>query len=91
MAGPLRTTDFSSAGWRYLVLLGLGTAAFYNFAPAPGEDTYLARFIAHYMTPAEVWRNYAEAHLLLSAESAQEALLVADARPPPVHRFRYPQ
>ncbi|CCM00404.1 uncharacterized protein FIBRA_02434 [Fibroporia radiculosa] len=83
--------DFSSPVWRNFVLLGLAAAGFYKLAPAPGDDTYLTRFIAHYSTPRDVWENIRFKHLLLTVEGSDDTLLVADAKRPPIHRYRYPQ
>ncbi|KAI0930368.1 hypothetical protein AcW1_009082 [Taiwanofungus camphoratus] len=83
--------DFSSPVWRNFVLLGLAVAGWYKFAPAPGEDTYLTRFIAHYSTPREVWQRLSLKHLMLSVEGSDESLLMQSAQRPPVHRYRYPQ
>ncbi|GBE81267.1 hypothetical protein BKA93DRAFT_721758 [Sparassis latifolia] len=83
--------DFSSPAWRYFVLCGLGVVGFYKFAPEPSENVYITRLIAHYATPSEVWHRFNWKHLLLSVQGSDEALLMADAKPPPVHRYRYPQ
>ncbi|KAH9912880.1 hypothetical protein B0H21DRAFT_704133 [Amylocystis lapponica] len=83
--------DFSSPVWRSFLLLGIATAAFYKYAPAPGEDTFVTSFIAHYITPSEVWSKIAYKHLLMSVEDSDENLLMADAKLPAVHRYRYPQ
>ena len=73
------------------MLFGLAVAGFYNFAPTPGEDAYLTRWIAHYKPQKELWENINFQHLLLSAKGSDETLLVTDAKRPPIHRYRYPQ
>jgi len=83
--------DFSSPIWRNFVLFGLAVVGFYKFAPAPGEDNVVSRTIAHYSTPGEVWERLTQNNLLLAVEASDDNLLVADAKRPPVHRYRYPQ
>lgn len=82
---------FANKTWRNWVVAGLAAAAFYKFAPAPGEETYLTRWIAHYSIDKSVWEHLNKKHLVLSAENQIENLIVADAQKPPVYRYRYPQ
>ncbi|EPQ57423.1 hypothetical protein GLOTRDRAFT_110564 [Gloeophyllum trabeum ATCC 11539] len=86
-----RPEGFTSAGWRYLIVGAAAVVAFYKWAPAPGEEAYLTRYIKYYMTPAESWEAVNTKHLLLSAEAQAGSLLIAGAKRPLVHRYRYPQ
>ena len=77
--------------WRRAFLAGLGVVAFYKFAPAPGDDTTIAKYISKNMSPAALWDATSFSHLIKSAERSDEVLLVADAKPPTIHRYRFPQ
>ncbi|TCD62605.1 hypothetical protein EIP91_006651 [Steccherinum ochraceum] len=83
--------NFSSHVWGKSILAVAGVIAFYNFAPAPGEDNYISRVISHYSTPSEYWQKLNEQHLALSAQAQSDQLVIAEAQMPPVHRYRYPQ
>src|SRR5260221_4404375 len=39
---------FTSAGWTYTIIAALGVVGFYKFAPSPGEENYVTRYISHY-------------------------------------------
>ncbi|KAI0645395.1 hypothetical protein C8Q79DRAFT_1001015 [Trametes meyenii] len=82
---------FNTPFWRRAALAAVGVVAFYKFAPAPGDDNFIAKYISRTMTPAEVYRNLSFKHLVLSAQGSDETLLVTDAKPPVVHRYRFPQ
>ncbi|KAI0342047.1 hypothetical protein BDW22DRAFT_1395900 [Trametopsis cervina] len=82
---------FANKTWRNWALAGLAAILFYKFAPAPGDETYLTRWIKMYQTEKSVWTELNNKHLALSAVGQIENLVVADARRPPVHRLRYPQ
>lgn len=73
------------------MLVTLGVVAFYKFAPAQGEENRITAAIAEYMKPAEVWERLTIKHLLQTVEVSDNALLIGDAKPAPVHRYRYPQ
>lgn len=83
--------DFSSHVWGKSILAITGVLAFVKFAPSPDEDNYVTRAIAHYSTPPEYWTELNLKHLYLTTEKQAEALVIADAKKPPVHRYRYPQ
>ncbi|KAI0686360.1 hypothetical protein BC835DRAFT_1256643, partial [Cytidiella melzeri] len=83
--------SFSNKTWRNWALGGLAVALFYKFAPTPGDDAYLTRWISLYSTDKSLWADRLQKHLLLSAEGQVQSLIVADAKRPPVHRYRYPQ
>ncbi|TBU43404.1 hypothetical protein BD309DRAFT_960775 [Dichomitus squalens] len=82
---------FNTPFWRRVVVAGVGIVAFYKFAPEPTEDTLIAKYIKSTMTQPEFWKDTAFKHLVLSAQGSDETLLVADAKPPVVHRYRFPQ
>ncbi|EKM54351.1 uncharacterized protein PHACADRAFT_258151 [Phanerochaete carnosa HHB-10118-sp] len=82
---------FANKVWLGWALAGLTASAFYKFAPSPEDDSYVKRLIDHYRIPKEAWEKINIKHLTLEAQGAQEMLIVADARRPPVHRFRFPQ
>ncbi|PSS37879.1 hypothetical protein PHLCEN_2v347 [Hermanssonia centrifuga] len=82
--------DFSSSIWRNAIVFGLVGAALYKYAPS-SEDPILTRFISHYSTPKTVWEDLNVKHLLQTVENQIDTLVIADARRPPVHRYRYPQ
>ncbi|KAI0779837.1 hypothetical protein C8Q74DRAFT_1197743 [Fomes fomentarius] len=77
--------------WRRAVLAALGVVAFYKYAPAPGDDNAIAKYISSTMTHPDVWSNTAFSHLVRSAQVSDDTLLMADAKPPVIHRYRFPQ
>ncbi|KZT11092.1 uncharacterized protein LAESUDRAFT_672832 [Laetiporus sulphureus 93-53] len=83
--------EFTGKRMRRFLLLAFGVVGFYKFAPAPGEDNPIARFIDHYHTPPEVWERISRKHLMLAMQVADDNLLVATAKRPPVHRYRSPE
>lgn len=82
---------FNTPLWRTAVIAGLGVVAFYKFAPAPSDETLIAKYVSRTMTSGEVWKDILFKHLLLSAQGSDETLLITDAKPPVVHRYRFPQ
>ncbi|KAI0081871.1 hypothetical protein K474DRAFT_1671433 [Panus rudis PR-1116 ss-1] len=83
--------DFSNSFWRRFVLAGLLAAGFYKFAPSPEEDNLVSRFVAQFKTPQDVWASINSKHLELSAKAQVNTSIVADAKRPLVHRYRFPQ
>lgn len=86
-----RSKVFNTPFWRRAVIAGVGVVAFYKFAPEPTNDTAIAKYISSTMTAPEVWRDASFKHLVLSAKGSDDTLLVANAKPPVVHRYRFPQ
>ncbi|KAI9442439.1 hypothetical protein H4582DRAFT_1928418 [Lactarius indigo] len=73
---------FASAGWTYTIIAALGIVGFYKFAPSPGEDNYVTRYISHYFTPSGSWASTNDRHLELDNDQSGQR--------PHVHRYRYP-
>lgn len=88
---PWASSVFNTSFWRRAVVAAIGVVAFYKYAPAPGDENRIAKYISSTMTPAEVWRDVAFKHLTLAAKGSEETKLMVDAKPPTVHRYRYPQ
>ena len=84
-------SGFSWTFWRNSLILSLAAIGFWKFAPAPHEDVYLTRWIAMYGTPVEEWLRRNTKHLVLAQEESEGMKLLADARMPPMRRYRYPQ
>jgi len=82
---------FTSPFWRNTVLCSLLVAAAYKYAPEPGNDVYLTRWIALYTYPRELWTELAAKHTTMSLDQSETKLLLSDAQKAPVHRYRYPQ
>ncbi|KAM5533326.1 hypothetical protein V8D89_013000 [Ganoderma adspersum] len=82
---------FNTPFWRRAIIAGVGVVAFYKFAPEPTNDTALAKYISSTMTAPEVWKDAAFKHLVLSAKVSDDTLLMTDAKPPVIHRYRFPQ
>ncbi|KAI0001381.1 hypothetical protein BJV74DRAFT_820261 [Russula compacta] len=81
---------FTSAGWTYTIIAALGVIGFYKFAPSPGEDNYVTRYISHYFTPSGSWAATNDRHLEMTA-SLQEAVQISQTgQRPHIHRYRYP-
>ena len=85
------TAGFTTPFWRNTFILSLAVVAFYKYAPAPGEDVYLTRYLAHYGTPSEIWSKINEKHLLMSQKASEVTALQTDAQRPNLHRYRHPQ
>lgn len=84
-------TDFATPFWRNaLVAAGLVVVA-YKYAPEPGEDVYLTRWIAMYANPVGEWLDNNASRTAIQEVGAENTRLMMSARRPPVHRFRYPQ
>jgi len=82
---------FASAGWTYTLIAALGIVGFYKFAPSPGEDNYVTRYLSHHFTPSGSWASTNNRHLELTT-SLQEAVQISQSgQRPHVHRYRYPQ
>ena len=84
-------TGFSGPFWRNTLIASLLLAAAYKYAPEPGDDVYLTRWIALYTTPRDLWTELATKHTAMSLDLSETKLLLNDARKPLVHRYRYPQ
>ncbi|KAI0743795.1 hypothetical protein C8Q80DRAFT_1122183 [Daedaleopsis nitida] len=82
---------FNTPFWRRAAIAALGVVAFYKFAPAPGDENPIAKYISSTMTAPEVWKNTSFKHLVMSAQGSDDTKLVVDAKPPVVHRYRFPQ
>ncbi|KAI0256206.1 hypothetical protein BJV78DRAFT_1117949 [Lactifluus subvellereus] len=81
---------FTSAGWTYTVIAALGIVGFYKFAPSPGEDNYVTRYISYYFTPSSSWATTNDRHLELTT-GLQEAVQISQtSQRPHIHRYRYP-
>lgn len=52
---------------------------------------FITRYIEHWSTPSDFWKERNLRHLDLVREQAEDKLLFQDAERPPVHRMRYPQ
>ena len=86
-----RSLDFSSPIWRNTLIASLVTVGAYKYAPEPGDDTYLTRWIALYQTPRETWLEINAVHTAKQQEASTYNILLSDARKEPAHRYRYPQ
>lgn len=82
---------FMNSFWGKVLFFTLLTGAAIRYAPEPNEDVYLTRWIAMYKTSPEVWLELNAKHTAQEFQVSKNNLLVADAQPPPIHRFRYPQ
>lgn len=83
--------DFVTPFWRNaLIAAGLVVAA-YKYAPEPGKDVYLTRWIAMYTTPVGEWLKRSVSRAAAQEVEAENTRLMMSARRPLVHRYRYPQ
>jgi len=82
---------FGSSAWGGVVLFSTLVVAFYKFAPAPGEDNIITRYISYYSTPKEVWEHANIHHTILSQDASEAQQIIWGAKQPAVHRYRYPQ
>ena len=81
----------SSAGWTYTLIAALGIVGFYKFAPSPGEDNYVTRYISYYFTPSSSWAATNDRHLELTANLQEAVQISQTGQRPHIHRYRYPQ
>ena len=81
----------SSAGWAYTLIAALGIVGFYKFAPSPGEDNYVTRYISHYFTPSSSWAATNDRHLELTVNLQEAVQISQTGQRPHIHRYRYPQ
>lgn len=86
-----RSTGFVNPFWGKVLFFTLLTGAAIKYAPAPSEDVYLTRWIEMYRPSRELWYHLNAKHTAQSSQVSDNTLLIADAKPPPIHRFRYPQ
>ncbi|KAI0305507.1 hypothetical protein B0F90DRAFT_1625014, partial [Multifurca ochricompacta] len=83
-------TGFTSAGWTYTIIAVLGIVGFYKFAPSPGEDNYVTRYISHYFTPSSSWAIANDRHLELTTNLQEAVRISQTGQRPHIHRYRYP-
>ena len=82
---------FFTPFWRNTIFFSTLVVAFYNFAPARGEDNYVTQYIARFQTPSEVWTALNEKHVNAASVQSDQLLLQNSATRPAVYRYRYPQ
>ncbi|KAM6502357.1 hypothetical protein JOM56_002334 [Amanita muscaria] len=83
--------DYSSRIWRNALIASMLTVLAYKYAPEPGENTYLTRWIALYKTPRETWLDINARHTAQQQEASTHTILLSDAKKEVGHRYRYPQ
>jgi len=83
--------SFANVTWRNTVLAGLAIAAFCKYAPEPSEDAALTQFMSFYTASRERLLEINAKHTALSQQTADDNLLLHDAKKPSVQRYRYPQ
>ena len=81
----------SSAGWAYTLIAALGIVGFYKFAPSPGEDNYVTRYISYYFTPSSSWADTNDRHLELTVNLQEAVQISQTGQRPHIHRYRYPK
>ncbi|KZP34537.1 hypothetical protein FIBSPDRAFT_846671 [Athelia psychrophila] len=86
-----KESGFLTPFWGSAFALAAVTAGFYKFAPAPGDELYITRYIGQFKTPSEAWARLNEQHLIAITDEGEAHLLQASATRPPTHRYRYPQ
>ncbi|PBK73784.1 hypothetical protein ARMSODRAFT_1015330 [Armillaria solidipes] len=79
------------AGWRNAVLGAVAVAVAYQFAPSPGEDALLTRWMAERQTPVRQDFERNLNHTILTQELSNERIFFAEAKRPVIHRYRFPQ
>ena len=77
--------------WGKVLFFTFLTGTAIKFAPEPSDDVYLTRWIAMYKAPQELWLDLNAKHTAQESQVSDNNRLIADAKPPPIHRFRYPQ
>ncbi|KAH7888780.1 hypothetical protein F5I97DRAFT_2055693 [Phlebopus sp. FC_14] len=82
---------FFTPFWRNTLLASVAAVAFYKWAPAPNEDVYLTRWLAHYSTPRDFWARLNRKHLVQAQQETDTATVQTNSKPPGIRRYRYPQ
>ncbi|KAJ7594820.1 hypothetical protein C8J56DRAFT_927725 [Mycena floridula] len=82
---------FLTTNWLIAVVLGAGFYGACKYAPAPGEDSKLTKWIQSSMTPAATWTEINAKHTMQAHYEADTRLLLATAERPAVHRYQFPQ
>jgi hypothetical protein len=82
---------FLTPFWRNTALFSVIVVGFYKFAPSPGEDVYITRYLAQFKTPRERWADINTKHAIYAAGASDGLLLQQSATRPYAHRYRYPQ
>jgi len=83
--------DFSNPIWRNTVIATLFAVAAYKYAPEPGDNAYLTRWIELYKTPRETWFEINARHTARQQEVSADNILLSDAKKEARHCYRYPQ
>ncbi|KAF8499797.1 hypothetical protein F5888DRAFT_1685722 [Russula emetica] len=81
---------FTSSGWTYTLIAASGIVGFYKFAPSPGEENYVTRYISYYFTPSSSWTATNDRHLELTANLQEAVQISQTGQRPHIHRYRYP-
>jgi len=81
---------FTSAGWTYTIVAALGVVGFYKFAPSPGEENYVTRYISYYFTPSSSWAATNDRHLEMTSSLREATRLSQSGQRSHIHRYRYP-
>ncbi|KAG7446425.1 uncharacterized protein BT62DRAFT_994049 [Guyanagaster necrorhizus] len=79
------------AGWRNAVLGAFAVAVTYKYAPSPGEDALLTRWMAERQAPVNQDFERNLNHTILTQEQSNERLFFAEAKRPVINRYRFPQ
>ncbi|KAI6113220.1 hypothetical protein EDD16DRAFT_1709716 [Pisolithus croceorrhizus] len=87
----LPETGFFTPFWRNTILLSFAAVAFYKWAPRPGEEAFLTKWLAHHSTSPEFWTSVNEQQLTRSQHMTVNTVLQTSARRPGMVRYRYPQ
>ncbi|PFH51976.1 hypothetical protein AMATHDRAFT_57589 [Amanita thiersii Skay4041] len=83
--------DFNSPIWRNTLIATAVIVAAYRYAPAPGEDVYLTKWIGLYKTPIDTWLDMNANHTAKQQEVSESNILLNDAQKERAHRYRYPE
>jgi len=83
--------DFATPFWRNALIVGGLAVVAYKYAPEPGDNVYLTRWIAMYTPRPEAWLDLNAKHTAQQEIEAENSRLMTSARQPPVYRYRYPQ
>ncbi|KAK0461416.1 uncharacterized protein EV420DRAFT_1531904 [Desarmillaria tabescens] len=70
------------AGWRNAALAAVAVAVAYKFAPSPGEDALLTRWMAERQAPVRQDFERNLNHTFLTQEQSNERLFFAEAKRP---------
>ncbi|RHZ88517.1 hypothetical protein Glove_22g119 [Diversispora epigaea] len=91
----IRKEGFGAPIWRNSLIVCLVGFAWYHldkYITKSGENKHpITELIESWMTPDAEWRRITLNNLAYKTKTAEDTMLMLEARPPPMYRLRYPE